>query len=79
MLKKTLPINSETQLVKPESPEISENLSKNVAMQLLKLMSEITKDEINTKTVSSACLCASEITKILKLNLEIKKMERQYE
>jgi hypothetical protein len=42
-------------------------------IQLLNLMKNVVKDEITPSSVSSACKCATEIHKILRLNLDIKK------
>lgn len=56
-----------------ESPATSENLPKNVSMQLFELMKRVVKDDVNPKTVNAACACASEIHKILRLNLEMKR------
>lgn len=70
---------SEVQLKNAGKQRTSKNLSQDVALQLLELMEQITSSEVNVKTVSAACQCASEITKILKLNLEVTKMEKQYE
>jgi hypothetical protein len=38
---------------------------------LLKCMKEVTAKRVNPKTVSAACQCASELHKLMKLNLEI--------
>jgi hypothetical protein len=46
-------------------------LLKNVSMQLYELMKKVVKDDVNPKTVSAACNCASEIHKMLKLNRDI--------
>lgn len=51
----------------------SESLPKSVSMRLFELMAKITEKEITPASVNAACSCASEIHKILKLNLEIKK------
>lgn len=55
----------------PEIAETSDNLLKNVSMQLYDLMKKIVSDEVTPKTVSAACSCASEIHKMLKLNREL--------
>lgn len=59
---------SNKQLQKLESQVTSENLPKNVCMQLYNLMTKVVEDDVNPKTVNAACSCASEIHKILKLN-----------
>lgn len=51
----------------------SENLLKNVSLQLFSMMQSVTKTEINPNTVNAACNCASEIHKLLKFNLEMKR------
>lgn len=58
-----------------ESPATSENLPKNVSMQLFDLMKRVVKDDVNPSTVRAACACATEIHRMLKLNLEIKKLD----
>lgn len=57
-------------------PVTSENLPKNVSMQLYSLMTQIVRDDVNPKTVQAACACATEIHRMLKLNLEIRKLGR---
>lgn len=56
-----------------ENLTISKNLPKNVCLKLYDLMQKVVKDEVTPKTVSAACMCASEIQKILKLNYEMQK------
>lgn len=51
----------------------SENLPKNVSMQLFNLMNKIVQDEVSPQTVKAACQCATEIHRMLKFNLELKK------
>ncbi len=65
--------DSGSSLTKQGSQETSISLSKDLASQLLGLMKKVTDKEISAQTVNSACNCASEIHKILKLNLEMKK------
>jgi hypothetical protein len=48
-------------------------LPQSVSMQLLNLMKTVVKEEVNPSTVKAACQCASEIHKMLKLNLELKR------
>jgi hypothetical protein len=64
---------SEKQLQRPEDQEKSENLPQSVSMQLLSLMKEVVREDVNPSTVNSACKCASEIHKMIKLNLEMKR------
>ncbi len=64
-------LDLEQKLSKQEPAETSENLLKNVSMQLYELMKKVVKDDVNPKTVSAACNCASEIHKMLKLNRDI--------
>lgn len=64
---------SNKQLQKLESQVTSENLPKNVCMQLYNLMTKVVEDDVNPKTVNAACSCASEIHKILKLNHDMSK------
>lgn len=56
-----------------DNPVTSENLPLNVSMQLYRLMTKVVEDEVSPKTVNAACACASEIHKIIKLNLEMRK------
>lgn len=62
---------SEKQLQNAEIQVTSENLPRDVCMQLYNLMKQVVCDDINPKTVNAACGCASEIHKILKLNKEM--------
>lgn len=71
--RKTQASASEKQLTKPGSQETSISLSKDLATQLLSLMTKVTKDEVTPDTVNAACNCASEIHKILRLNFAMKK------
>ncbi len=66
-------LDSKKQLQNAENQVTSENLPKNVCMQLYNLMNKVVHNDVNPKTVSAACACASEIHKILKLNHEMKK------
>lgn len=61
----------EMKLQKLEDLETSKNLPLNVSMQLYALMKKVVEKEVNPKTVSAACQCASEIHKIIKLNMSI--------
>jgi hypothetical protein len=72
-VKKTQTLDSGKQLEKPESPETSASLSRDLAMQLLTLMKRVTASDVTPSTVNAACNCASEIHKILRLNHEMKK------
>lgn len=69
----TRPLDSDKKLPQPSAQATSENLPKNVSMQLYSLMQKVVENDVNPKTVGAACACASEIHKILKLNLEMKK------
>lgn len=64
---------SEKKLQKQEDLETSESLPKSVSEQLLDLMKRVVSDDVNPQTVGAACKCASEIHKMIKLNLEIMK------
>lgn len=71
--KKTQASESAKQLAKQGSQETSISFSKDLATQLLNLMTKVTKDEVTPDTVNAACNCASEIHKILRLNFAMKK------
>lgn len=49
------------------------NLSMSIAEHLLDLMKSVTKDSVSPKTVNAACQCASELHKLMKLNLEMRR------
>lgn len=65
---------SEVKLQTPGAPATSENLPKNVSMRLYELMTTVVSQEVTPSTVHAACACASEIHKILKLNLDMKRI-----
>jgi hypothetical protein len=71
--KDKLALDSKKQLQKQDEQETSESLPKSVSLQLLGLMREVVKENVNPHTVSAACKCASEIHKMIKINLELKK------
>lgn len=70
---KTLPSVSDQKSLTPVEPVTSENLPKNVSMQLFGLMKQVVAKEVTPATVNAACSCATEIHRMLKLNLELKK------
>lgn len=51
----------------------SENLPKNVSIKLFELMTKVVESDVNPKTVQAACACATEIHRMLKLNMELRK------
>lgn len=53
---------------KPQSP----SLSMSVAEHLLFLMKEVTKSEVDPKTVNAACNCASQMINLMKMNLKLR-------
>ena len=53
--------------------EKQRNLSMSIAEHLLELMKGVTKEKVNPRTVNAACQCASELHKLMKLNLEIRR------
>lgn len=59
-----------------EGQVTSESLPKSVSMQLFGLMNKVVATDVNPQTVQAACACATEIHRMLKLNLEIKRTER---
>lgn len=48
-------------------------LSKSLAEELMGLIKLVNKDGVTPETVKVSCACAAEITKLLKLNYEMKK------
>lgn len=70
-------LDSEKQLAKQEELVTSENLPRTVSLQLLNLMKSIVADDVNPQTVSAACKCASEIHKMIKINIELIKLEKE--
>ncbi len=48
--------------------------SKSVVKTLENLMTKVTKDECTPETVNAACNCAGRITDILKVHLEVEKL-----
>lgn len=64
---------SETKLQKREDQETSESLPKSVSLHLLDLMKKVVEENVNPSTVSAACKCASEIHKMIKINLDLKR------
>lgn len=72
--KSTQALSSKTQSLSQEKAETSENLSKVVALQLMSLMEKVVKDNVSPPTVNAACNCAEQINKILKLNVEMKRL-----
>lgn len=53
--------------------------SKEIVMTLHGLMSKVTNEECNAETVNAACNCASKITDLLKLHLEVEKFKQKKE
>lgn len=69
---------SKPSLQKPKEQGASETLLKDVSLKLFGLMEQVTKNEVTTYTVNSACNCAKQLHKLLELNYKIQK-ERKYE
>jgi hypothetical protein len=59
--------------LKPDEVVTSANLPKNVSLRLYELMTKVVSEEVTPATVNAACNCATEITKLLKLNIELKR------
>lgn len=57
----------------PEGPGTSLTLSKDLSLRLLSLIEEVTKREVTPATVNSACKCAAEINKLLRLGMELRR------
>lgn len=56
----------------PEVKDPSKSLSMNVAEHLLKLMKDVTKENVTPQTVNAACNCASQMVNLMKINLRLK-------
>lgn len=56
----------------PEGKDPSKSLSMNVAEHLLKLMKDVTSENVNPSTVNAACNCASQMINLMKINLRLK-------
>jgi hypothetical protein len=67
---------SEMPYVKPKERVTSENLLKHVCLQLHESMTKVVAEKVTPDNVKAACLCAGEIYKLLKLNLEIEKQSK---
>lgn len=66
-------MDSDNKLQKQNEVVTSENLPKSVCLQLYGLMTKVVSEDVNPRTVKAACDCATEIHRMLKLNLEIKR------
>jgi len=73
--KKIQVLSLKTQLEKQNEVVTSQDLPRNVSMQLYALMKEVTATGVNPESVKAACACATEIHRMLKLNLELKKID----
>lgn len=62
-----------SELIKKNDSEIYD--SKNIVETLHDLMTKVTKDKCNPETVNAACNCASRITDLLKLHLEVQRLK----
>lgn len=51
----------------------SKELSKNLAMQLMGLISKVNEKEVSPDSVNASCNAAKQIYNLVKLNFEIKK------
>lgn|GEM_PF-6066673 len=56
----------------PEGMDRSKSLSMNVAEHLLKLMKDVTSENVNPSTVNAACNCAAQMINLMKINLQLK-------
>lgn len=59
--------------LKSEEAEISTNLSKSLALELMGLIKAVNKDVVTPESVNASCNAASQIYKILRLNFDMKK------
>ncbi len=56
-----------------EKQETSQNLLRDVTLNLYGLMQSVTKEQISPRSVDTACNCAKQIHKLLELNYKISK------
>jgi hypothetical protein len=49
--------------------------TKNVVKTLEGLMTKVTEDKVTPETVNAACNCADKITDMLKLHLEVERLQ----
>lgn len=70
---KTPALASDKTSPKPGQVETSQNLSKNLANELMGLIKKVNEGAVTPETVNASCNAASQIHKILKLNYEIKR------
>lgn len=70
---KTPALASEKKLLSLEKPSTSENLSKDLAIELMTLIKKVNQDGVSPETVNASCNAAAQIHKILRLNYEMKR------
>lgn len=52
--------------------------SKEVVQTLNSLMKRVTEKECTSDTVNAACNCASQITQLLKVHLDVERLKRKF-
>jgi hypothetical protein len=65
-----------TQLPQQKMPEVFD--TKEVVSTLHKLMNKVTDLECTAQTVNAACNCASQITQLLRVHLDVERLKNRY-
>lgn len=65
---------TDNKLVTKKTSELFD--TRNVVKTLESLMNRVTKEDCNADTVNAACNCADRITSILRLHLDVEKLQR---
>lgn len=63
------------EIKKKENNEIEVFDTRNVVLTLNDLMKKVTDKDCSPETVNAACNCASQITQILKVHLEVERIK----
>ena len=67
-----------TEIQKRENQNVSEIFnSRAVAKTLLNLMDRVTEKECSSDTVNAACNCATQIINLIKVHLEVERLNKR--
>lgn len=53
--------------------------TKEVVTTLNKLMNKVTEKDCSAETVNAACNCASQITQLLRVHLDVERLKRKFQ